>query len=98
MYPKTLETFGAVSIEVATEMALGALEKYKSDFAVSITGIAGPTGGTETKPVGTVVIGYANKNKSGARAFLFPGDRIRRKERFSDMALLTLFKLMSGEI
>lgn len=96
--PKTLESFGAVSIEVATEMASGALFKLKTDYAVSITGIAGPTGGTPEKPVGTVVIGYATKNKSGARKFLFPGDRIRRKERFSDMALLTLLELMEDRI
>jgi nicotinamide-nucleotide amidase len=95
---ETLENFGAVSIEVATEMAIGALQKFKTDYAVSISGIAGPTGGSIDKPVGTVVIGFATKNKSGARKFLFPGDRIRRKERFSDMALLTLLELMKGEI
>ncbi|MDD4975059.1 MAG: nicotinamide-nucleotide amidohydrolase family protein [Bacteriovorax sp.] len=96
--PSTLENFGAVSIEVATEMAIGALLKFKTDYAISISGIAGPTGGTLDRPVGTVVIGFATKNKSGARKFLFPGDRIRRKERFSEMALLTLLKLMNEEI
>lgn len=95
---ETLKKFGAVSIETAEEMARGAREKFKTDFAVSLTGIAGPSGGSAEKPEGTVVIGYAGKNFSGARKFLFPGDRIRRKERFSDMALLILLHLMEGKI
>lgn len=98
--PKTLEQFGAVSIETATEMAKGALLQFKTDFAVSISGIAGPDGGTPEKPVGTVVIGFASKknNLSGAKSFIMPGDRIRRKERFSDMALLLMLELMQGKL
>jgi len=95
---ETLKKFGAVSVETAKEMAEGAREKFNTDFAISITGIAGPTGGTPEKPEGTVAIGYAGKNFSGAQKFLFPGDRIRRKERFSDMALLMLLHLMEGKI
>jgi len=95
---ETLKKFGAVSIETATEMAKGAREKFNTDFAISLTGIAGPSGGSPEKPEGTVVIGHAGKNFSGAQKFLFPGDRIRRKERFSDMALLMLLHLMEGKI
>lgn len=95
---KTLKDHGAVSIETAREMAEGARSKFHTDFAVSITGIAGPSGGTPEKPEGTVVIGYAGKQFSGAQKFQFPGDRIRRKERFSDMALLMLLHLMEGKI
>lgn len=91
---ETLENFGAVSIETATEMARGARELLKVDFAISISGIAGPTGGTPEKPKGTVAIGYATKDKSGAEIFYFPGDRIRLKDRFSDKALLSLLELM----
>jgi nicotinamide-nucleotide amidase len=87
-----------VSAQVATEMAKGARLKFNTDFAVSLTGIAGPSGGTEQKPDGIVVIGYASNELSGARVFHFPGDRIRRKERFSDMALLTLLELMEGKL
>jgi nicotinamide-nucleotide amidase len=95
---ETLKKFGAVSLETAKEMAEGALKEFKTDFAISITGIAGPTGGSKEKPEGTVVIGHAGKNFSGSRIFQFPGDRIRRKERFSDMALLTLLHLMEGKL
>lgn len=92
---KTLKNFGAVSVETAIEMALGAREKFHSDIAISITGIAGPDGGTEEKPVGTVVIGFATKTKSGATTYNMPGDRLRKKERFSDRALLTLLELIN---
>ncbi len=91
---KTLDQFGAVSIEVAKEMAEGCRKICGTDFAVSVSGIAGPDGGTPQKPVGTVAIGYASATKSGAALFQFPGDRIRLKERFSDKALLTLLELM----
>lgn len=91
---KTIHDFGAVSIECAKEMAMGALKKLNVDYAVSISGIAGPNGATPNKPVGTVAIGIASKDLNQASIFQFPGDRIRLKERFSDMALLSLYELL----
>lgn len=58
---QTLSQYGAVSEQTAHEMALGALQHSQADIAVSITGIAGPDGGTETKPVGMVCFGFALK-------------------------------------
>jgi nicotinamide-nucleotide amidase len=61
--PETLEKFGAVSAQTATEMVKGALAQSDADCAIAVTGIAGPDGGTTEKPVGTVFIAWAQKNR-----------------------------------
>jgi len=82
---------GAVSAEVARKMAEGALMKAKADYALAITGIAGPKGGTRKKKVGTVWIALAEKKTAGcavyAEKFLFPGDRAMIRDRAAKMAL-----------
>ncbi len=79
---ESLEKYGAVSAEVALEMVQGALNRSDADYAVAVTGIAGPSGGSLEKPVGTVFIAKQYENKSGeCRQYLFTGDRseIRQK-------------------
>ncbi|HZN12511.1 MAG TPA: competence/damage-inducible protein A [Blastocatellia bacterium] len=70
-----LEAHGAVSAEVAEAMAEGVRRRAGTTFGVGITGVAGPDGGSEAKPVGTVYIALADAAQSAARKFLFPGDR-----------------------
>jgi nicotinamide-nucleotide amidase len=72
---KLLQEHGAVSAEVAEAMAIGIRRRARSTIGVGITGIAGPDGGSETKPVGLVHIGLADDVQSSSRKFLFPGDR-----------------------
>ena len=73
----TLQSFGAVSAEVAIEMAEGALINAKSNLALAVTGVAGPSGGTSLKPVGLVFIACAFRDASDIRCrkFNFSGDR-----------------------
>jgi nicotinamide-nucleotide amidase len=87
----TLTTFGAVSKETATAMAIGALEKAGVDLAVSITGIAGPGGATPGKPVGLVWFGIARRGGLAATEHhIFPGDRaaVRSAATMRALALL----------
>lgn len=84
---ESLETYGAVSFEVAREMAEGVRRISGADIGVSVTGIAGPTGGTPEKPVGTVWIGIASKMSSDAFKFLFDGDRDEVRRQTVDKAL-----------
>jgi nicotinamide-nucleotide amidase len=77
----TLLKFGAVSEEVASEMALGALNESQAQIALSITGIAGPSGGSIDKPVGTVFFAIAHQNKIIFNASkVFPGSRENIRE------------------
>lgn len=85
---KTLDNFGAVSAETAIEMAKGALNASQGDIAVSVTGIAGPDGGTQDKPVGTVFIGIAAKNAAPyAEKNQFSGSRHEIRSATLDKAL-----------
>lgn len=88
--PEVLETHGAVSRIVALQMACGACRRFSADLAMAVTGIAGPGGGTEEKPVGTVWLAVARSAGSGvARVERFDGDRDAVREH-SVAAVLSL--------
>lgn len=95
---ETLSTFGAVSKETVEEMVLGALDHFKTDYAMACSGIAGPGGGTEDKPVGTVWIAVASNNKVYSRKFQFGNQRLQNIERTAIQALWMLFRLLREEL
>lgn len=83
----TLNQKGAVSKETVIEMAQGARRIFNADIAVSVSGIAGPGGGTPDKPVGTVWVGLATPSGEEARHFVWSGNRIENKQLSSESAL-----------
>jgi nicotinamide-nucleotide amidase len=88
---ETLAAHGAVSKAVALEMATGALTNSQADISISVTGIAGPGGGSSEKPVGTVWIGYAIQNRLlEADCYHFEGDRYTIRGKTISTALITL--------
>jgi nicotinamide-nucleotide amidase len=91
---ETILNYGAVSEETVTEMVLGALHNFKSDYAIAVTGIAGPDGGTPDKPVGTVWIGVASARKTFVKKFTFSSKRAQNIERSAISALSMLNTLL----
>ena len=94
--PEILKEHGAVSELCAVEMAKNVRNKFKTDVALSVTGIAGPLGGSEEKPVGLVWIGYADAEKNYAKSFLFEQHRQRNIERTVVCALNLLRLELKG--
>ncbi len=92
----TLNTKGAVSRETVLEMAHGARSAMKADIALSVSGIAGPGGGTPEKPVGTTWIGLVTATGEQAQLFHFPGDREQNKNAAVDAALKMLLNYLQG--
>lgn len=90
-----LEAHGAVSAQVAEAMARGARERLGADVAVAVTGIAGPGGGTEEKPVGLVYLHAEGPDGGAAREFTFPGDRASIRARSAVMALHLVRRLLT---
>ncbi len=98
-----LDNYGAVSEQVAKAMAEGVMKAADSDFSVSTTGIAGPTGGTADKPVGTVWIGVCSKkNGSKAQCFLFSDKdcpkELTSREYIRQQAVYTALEMLEKEI
>jgi len=94
--PETLRQHGAVSGPTADQMAIGALKQSGASFALAITGVAGPEGGSASKPVGTVFIALAFIDDDGepsscVRHFVFPGSREMVRQRAAITALAMLY-------
>lgn len=90
---ESLQLYGAVSEAVVNEMAQGALKVAHADFAVSVSGIAGPDGGSVAKPVGTVWFGFAAKDgRAYAIRQYFPGGRLQVRQLAAEFALRVLIE------
>ena len=85
--PELIEAHGAVSAEVAEAMAVGVKQRAGTDFGLSVTGVAGPGGGTEEKPVGLVYVALADDAHTEHRRLMLPGDRHLIRWRASQFAL-----------
>ncbi|MFO3796077.1 MAG: CinA family protein [Anaerolineales bacterium] len=93
---ETLQQHGAVSRETVLEMAHGARERLGANIALSISGIAGPTGGTPEKPVGTTWIGLVTPDLAQAYRFHFKGDRNENKKQATEEALRLLLEYLTS--
>ncbi len=87
---------GAVSAEVAGKMAEGARKAAGADIGLSVTGIAGPAGGSAEKPVGTVFLALATETQTSIRKHNFSGDRLSIKKQTADEALALLLEYLDG--
>lgn len=94
----TISEYGVVSSETAGAMAKGVLDLFRSDFSVSTTGLAGPGGGDERNPEGTVWVAVASKNHIETAKFRYHTDRKHNIERFAASALNLLIKFISNEL
>ncbi|MDD1791836.1 nicotinamide-nucleotide amidase [Enterovibrio makurazakiensis] len=93
----TLTTHGAVSEEVVAEMAQGALNAARADFALAVSGIAGPTGGSDEKPVGMVCFGWATKKGVVTETCLFDGSRYEIRRNTIAHSLCRLLSYLEAE-
>lgn len=96
---ETLEKFGAVSIEVVNEMLNGVISKFDANFAIAISGIAGPNGGTKNKPVGTVIIGISDSNNHKiVNIYNFKGSREDIQIQAAKVALREIYKFVQNSL
>jgi PncC family amidohydrolase len=98
VHEKILKRHGAVSGVTALEMARGVRRKFRSDIALAITGIAGPSGGSKTKPVGTVFICIVQNGKSHTDHHVFMGNRAKIRKAACARALGLLKKALIGSL
>lgn len=95
---QTLIDYGAVSEPVAQQMADGARRLFATDFALSVTGIAGPTGETATKPLGLHYIGLSAAGGTWVRRYVWSGDRAYNRAAAADAALRLLLDYLDGKL
>lgn len=92
---ETMINFGVVSCEVVEQMCQGVLKKFDADFAIAVSGVAGPGGGTIKKPIGTVSIGVISKNgDKNIAMYNFKGDRKKVQIQASKTALKIIFEIL----
>lgn len=96
VHQETLDQFGAVSRQTVIEMANGARSALEADIGLSVSGIAGPDGGTAEKPVGLVWVGLSYGGVDLARSFQFEGSRRQVKEQAAEMALGVLWECLEA--
>ena len=94
----TLNLHGAVSEETVLEMARGARKLFNADIGISVSGIAGPTGGLPEKPVGTTWFGLSANSGEWARHFIWDGDREQNKHHSSEAALQFVLDYLEGKL
>jgi PncC family amidohydrolase len=94
----TLNTKGAVSKETVLEMARGARNALNADISISVSGIAGPGGGTPEKPVGTTWIGLVTPEGEWTRHFVWSGNREQNKKYSCDAALQFILDYLEGKL
>ena len=94
--PQLIETHGAVSEAVARAMVVGALARSAAQVAIAVTGVAGPTGGSAEKPVGTVWFGLAVPGQVVTECCVFPGDRAGVRAATVQHGLQRLYQLLSA--
>ncbi|MBL0721623.1 MAG: CinA family protein [Sulfurovum sp.] len=92
---ETLESLGAVSYECVEEMLYGIKNMALSDYAIAISGIAGPTGSTVSKPVGTVYIGIITPTELSIKLYHFRGGRLEVQNKATQKAIKNLFKMLN---
>ena len=92
--PKLIKEQGAVSEQVAGAMAVGARKRAGSTYALATTGVAGPSGGSEGKPVGTVYVALASETENKVKKLFFPSDR----ETFKQLTAQAAFEMLRRKL